>query len=349
MHHKAELTRCERSEQSCSMKRMPFGYKKTDTSSLSGVLYTMMLIRFFEEKVEEVFTTGTVRGTAHTCIGQEAIPVAVAQNYTKGGLNGGGDVITSTHRGHGHFIALGADVDRVMGELLGKETGYSQGRGGSQLMADYNLGFIGANGIVAGSAAPATGMALAFKQRNEDRVALCYLGDGALAQGSLHEAMNMAGLWDLPVLFLVEFNKYAMSTPARAALANQDLSLLCASHNLEYAEVDGNDYFALDKTIAHALDSVRAGKPLLLRCNTYRQSGHSRGDKRVYRTREEEQRWAENDPLEKVSRYMLEHGWDTTEIEGLKSKAKDAVSASLTNAQQAPYPNPDSMNEGVFQ
>ena len=315
---------------------------------LNQALSRMILIRDFEERVEEVFVSGKVRGTAHTCIGQEAIPVALGQCYQKGGLHGGGDLITSTHRGHGHFLGVGADPNRVMAELFGREGGYSRGRGGSQLMADYQMGFIGANGIVAGSASPATGMALAFKQRSEARVAICYLGDGSLAQGSLFEAMNMAGLWHLPVLFVVEYNNYAMSTPASAALATENLATMAQLHDLNYSEVDGNDYIKLHHTFFQTLASVRQGTPALMRCNTYRQSGHSRGDKRVYRTREEESQWKDRDPIDMLIAAIIDRGGLNKEIEEIRKSSADAVEKAITFSEQSPFPDPAGMNRGVF-
>lgn len=317
-------------------------------NSKLDALARMSLIRQFEERVEEVFVQGELRGTAHTCIGQEAIPVAIAQHYRRGGLEGGGDVITSTHRGHGHFLALGADPRRVMAELFGTQGGYSGGRGGSQLMADYDLGFIGANGIVAGSAAPATGMALAFKQRAEARVAICYLGDGALGQGALHEAMNLAGLWSLPVLFVVEFNSYAMSTPATAALANLDLRAMASSHALEYAEVDGNDFTCLDLTVAETLENVRSHKPTLLRCNTYRQSGHSRGDARIYRSREEEAEWKARDPINRLAEQLRVEGIAEDEIAAAHSSAAALVDDALAFARADAAADPAQLQRGVF-
>ena len=235
----------------------------------------MLLIRRFEEAVEELFREGRIAGTAHTCIGQEAVAVGVAAALRPG------DALTSTHRGHGHFLARGADPGRLMAELFGRETGYSRGRGGSQMMMDVGLGFYGSNGITAASVAFAGGLALDALMRRRDRVVVAFYGDGAASQGVLHETFNLAALWHLPLIAVCEANGYAMSTPTHAGISGSHLAARAAAYGMVGASVDGNDVAAVHRAtlecVARALDG--AG-PSLLECRTYRLSGHSRSPPR---------------------------------------------------------------------
>lgn len=250
------------------------------------------MIRLFEEAIERLFLEGRIMGTAHTCIGQEAVAVGTAAALETR------DAMTTTHRGHGHFLARGADPKRVMAELFGRETGYSRGRGGSQMMMDPSIGFFGANGITGGSIPFATGVALDAKLRDTGRVTVCFFGDGASNQGVFHETLNLAALWKLPVLFVVENNGYAMSTPTARGLANPHIADRASAYGITGVSVDGNDFFAVRDCVAQHAAVCRAGQgPVLLECVTYRLSGHSRGDPRVYRSREEEAAAWENDPI----------------------------------------------------
>ncbi|HCE43429.1 MAG TPA: hypothetical protein DET40_07760 [Lentisphaeria bacterium] len=305
---------------------------------------TMLLIRCFEETVDELFTTGVVAGTVHTCVGQEAVAVGVASALQKT------DVVTSNHRGHGHFIAKGGDIRRMMAEMFGKVDGYSGGRGGSQLMADYSLGFMGGNGIVGGSIPLAAGMALRFKQQKKFNVAACFIGDGSFNQGTFHETLNMAALWKLPVLFLCENNLYAMSTPVAEGNGNTDFAVRAASYGMPGVSIDGNDYFAVRDTVRGYAGLARSGEgPAFIEFKTYRFSGHSRGDQRLYRTREEENSWKRKGPLRRMKKYLVDNDImtdaDDREIKkAVRKKVQEAVKFSKTS----PYPDKGTLLEGVY-
>jgi pyruvate dehydrogenase E1 component alpha subunit len=305
---------------------------------------TMLLIRFFEEKVEALFLRGLIHGTAHPAIGQEAVAVGVAGALRKN------DTVTSTHRGHGHFLARGGDPRRIMAELFGKTTGYSRGRGGSQLMADYRLGFLGANGITGGSLALATGMALAAQRRGLPTVCFCFFGDGAANQGAFHESLNMAGLWSLPVVYVCENNGYAMSTPVSASTAVPDIAVRAAGYGFTGTIVDGNDVEAVRAAALAAAARARQGEgPTLLECKTYRLSGHSRGDPRVYRSREEEARAAACSPIERLRRQLRTRGLLTAAADReLRREVRRRVADAVAFARRSPDPDPATLEEGVF-
>ena len=305
---------------------------------------TMLIIRLFEEKVEELFSKGLIKGTTHPSTGQEAVAVGVCSVLKRK------DFVTSTHRGHGHFLARGGAADRMMAEFFGKATGYSRGRGGSQLMADYALGFHGANGITGGSLPVATGFALAAKLHKTGQVAVAFFGDGSSNQGTFHESLNMAGLWKLPVVFVCENNLYAMSTPVEAAMPIKDIAVRAAGYAMPGVVVDGNDLPAVQKATQQACDRARRGEgPTLLECKTYRLSGHSRGDPRRYRTREEEAEARCNDPIlrfKAILREMklLDHDTDTA----IRREARQVIQEAIRFARKSPDPSPATLEEGVF-
>lgn len=252
----------------------------------------MLLIRRFEEQVDKLFAAGELRGTSHLSAGQEAVAVGACAALQPG------DYVSSNHRGHGHFLAKGADPARLMAELFGKEPGYSQGRGGTQHMADLAIGFLGMNGITAGMLPIATGAAFSARYRGSDQVALAFFGDGASNQGAFHEALNMAAIWKLPVIYLCENNCYAMSSPACGMISVRDIADRAAGYGIPGMVVDGNDVLAIRETVAAAAGRARAGAgPTLIEAKTYRLFGHSRGDLCVYRTREEEAEWSARDPI----------------------------------------------------
>lgn len=304
----------------------------------------MLTIRCFEEKVEDLFSRGLIGGTTHPASGQEAVAVGACLALDKH------DYVTSTHRGHGHMIARGGDPRRIMAELYGKEAGYSRGRGGSQLMMDLTLGFLGSNGITGGGIPTATGAALTSKQRKNGRVALCFFGDGASNQGTFHESLNMAGLWKLPVVYVCENNLYAMSTPVAEAIPIPHIADRAASYGFPGQVVDGNDVLAVHEAVSSACARARRMEgPTLLECKTYRFSGHSRGDPRKYRTPEEEACWRDKGPLlrfkEELKRRKLLTG---REDQALKREVKRRVAEAVAFAKKSPYPDPATLGEGVF-
>ena len=302
------------------------------------------MIRLFEEAIERLFLEGRIMGTAHTCIGQEAVAVGTAAALDAR------DAMTTTHRGHGHFLARGADPKRVMAELFGRETGYSRGRGGSQMMMDPSIGFFGANGITGGSIPFATGVALDAKLRDTGRVTVCFFGDGASNQGVFHETLNLAALWKLPVLFVVENNGYAMSTPTARGLANPHIADRASAYGITGVSVDGNDFFAVRDCVAQHAAVCRAGQgPVLLECVTYRLSGHSRGDPRVYRSREEEAAAWENDPILRLETRLKADGTLTdATAKTLREKAQACVDDAIRFAESSPLPDPASLQEDLF-
>ncbi len=305
---------------------------------------TMLLIRHFEETVEELFTTGVVAGTVHTCIGQEAVAVGTASVLRQT------DVVTSNHRGHGHFIAKGGDIRRMMAEMFGKVDGYSGGRGGSQLMADYKIGFMGGNGIVGGSIPLAAGMALRFKQQKRSDIAVCFLGDGSVNQGTFHETLNMAALWKLPVIFLCENNLYAMSTPVADGSANADFAARARSYGMPALCVDGNDYFAVREAVGEYAEKARNSEgPAFIEFRTYRFSGHSRGDQRIYRSREEEESWKKKAPLRRMKKHLIDNGIMTKdEDREIRKSVRMKVREAVKFSKSSPYPANETLLQGVY-
>lgn len=307
--------------------------------------YSLTLtIRYFEEAIERLFLEGRIMGTAHTCIGQEVVAVGVAAALEAR------DAMTTTHRGHGHFLARGADAGRAMAELFGRETGYSRGRGGSQMMMDTSIGFYGANGITGGSIPFATGLALDAQLKGSGRVTACFFGDGASNQGVFHETLNIAALWKLPVLYIVENNGYAMSTPTVRGLANPHIADRAAAYGIPGICVDGNDFFAVRDAVASlAADAREGGGPALLECSTYRLSGHSRGDPRVYRTRDEETTAWSNDPILRFEARLKSDGTLTDEsITALRHDAKAQIDAAVHFAETSPLPPHTGLTDDLF-
>jgi TPP-dependent pyruvate/acetoin dehydrogenase alpha subunit len=304
----------------------------------------MLLIRAFEEKLEELFTTGVCSGTVHTGVGQEAVAVGVAAALRKN------DVMTSTHRGHGHFLARGGDPKRVMAEIFGKAAGYSGGRGGSQLMADYALGFMGANGIVGGSIPVATGMALHCRQQGLNRVVACFFGDGAVNQGTFHESLNLASLWNLPILYLCENNLYAMSMPVAKGMAQPDIAGKAANYRMPSVKVDGNDLLAVRQTVRDFIKLMERGAgPVLIEFQTYRFSGHSRGDRRIYRTREEENDWKTRDPIRRFRSFLRENRLLSAECDRvIRKKVRAGIREAVAFAKNAPWPQLAGLEKGVY-
>jgi len=304
----------------------------------------MLTIRFFEEAVERLFHEGRIGGTAHTCIGQEAVAVGAAAALQPQ------DAVTSTHRGHGHFLALGADPGRLMAELFGRATGYSHGRGGSQMMMAPRFGFYGGNGITGGSMPFAAGLALDAHMRGTERVVVCFFGDGASNQGVFHETLNLAALWKLPVVFLCENNGYAMSTPVTHGLARPHVADRAGAYNMPSARADGNDLPVVQQAVAEALLHARSGKgPVLLECRTYRLSGHSRGDKREYRHANEESEAWQREPIRRLEALLLSQKLvDESSLAARHAAARQRIEAAIQFAESSPFPDPDTVAEGVF-
>jgi pyruvate dehydrogenase E1 component alpha subunit len=301
------------------------------------VLATMWAIRRFEEAVDEMFARGLLYGTMHLSIGQEASATGACLAL------GDDDVITSTHRGHGHCIAKGADLGRMMAELLARDTGYCRGRGGSMHIADVSKGNLGANGIVAGGIPIAVGAALALKLQGSDKVALSFFGDGATSEGAFHESVNLAAIWDLPVVFVCENNHYGMSMSVEEVSRLERVADRAAGYAIPGGTVDGNDVQEVYEAVAQAVAHARAGQgPTLIEAVTYRWKGHSKSDQNLYRTREEIESWRQRDPIDRFEQAVLEAGTlDQGEVQKLRDQARDAVRDAVRTGQAGPPSSSD--------
>jgi TPP-dependent pyruvate/acetoin dehydrogenase alpha subunit len=306
----------------------------------------MRSIRVFEEHVTDLYTRALMPGLAHLYIGQEAVAVGVCQAL------GRDDYITSTHRGHGHCLAKGAPADRMFAELLGKAAGCCQGKGGSMHIADPGSGNLGANAIVGGSAGIATGAALSARRRGTGQVAVCFFGEGALGQGLLYEAMNLAQLWRLPVVYVCENNQYNEYTHYRETTAG-DVLARAAAFGVHAVRVDGQDVRAVFGAATALVARARAGDgPAFLECLTYRYRGHHVGDvnRAYYRAKAEEQEWmATRDPLQRLASWLVErHGVEAAALEAIEADVRQAMAAAVQFAIDAPYPDRADVERHVF-
>ena len=308
---------------------------------LKEFLREMLLIRRFEEKVEERFRAGELPGFLHVCIGQEAVAVGVCRALEDG------DVIASTHRAHGHTIAKGTHPNEVMAELYGKVEGCSHGYGGSMHLYDVERGNLGANAVVGGGLPAIVGAALAFKMRKEPRVAVAFFGDGATNIGTFHEALNLAQLWRVPAVFVCENNHYAESTPAHQQLPIEDLTKRAEAFEMTALKVDGQDVEAVYETAKKAMKHAREGKgPVFLLAETYRLTGHYIGDPQVYRPKEEVRELREKqDPLLKAREKLelSDEEWDELDAEATK-----LAEASVEFAKQGTDPKPEDALKNVY-
>jgi pyruvate dehydrogenase E1 component alpha subunit len=305
----------------------------------------MVKIRFFEERVNELYRSAKMPGLAHLYIGEEAVAVGICEALRKD------DYITSTHRGHGHCLAKGAAVDRMFAELLGKEHGYCRGKGGSMHIADHENGNLGANAIVGGSTGIATGAAMSAKKRGTDQVAVCFFGDGALGQGVLYEVMNMAALWKLPVIYACENNLYGEYTHISETTAGEMIARAQA-FGIPAEQVDGQDVRAVYQAAERAVERARAGDgPTFLVLDTYRFHGHHVGDvdRAYYRTKEEEQEWSSTrDPIELLAVRLRKKGVTDGTLEQIRAEAQEEVDAGVEFALSAPYPDEGEVDQHVF-
>ncbi|MCA1728018.1 MAG: thiamine pyrophosphate-dependent dehydrogenase E1 component subunit alpha [Actinobacteria bacterium] len=308
------------------------------------LLNAMLLIRAFDEKVDELYAEGKLHGTAHFYVGQEAVAVGVISALEEG------DVITGTHRGHGHAIAFGLDVERMAAELLGKASGYCHGKGGSMHIADVKAGMLGANGIVGGSMGIACGAAWAFKQRREERVAICFFGDGGANEGIFHETLNLAAIWNLPVVFVCENNQYGMSMSVKKAFAIERISERAAGYGMPGATVNGMELDEVHEVASEAVERARGGEgPTLLEAITYRYLGHSKSDANLYRTREEIAEWRERDAIQRFAATLEKEGaLAEDEWRGLEERARERIEEAFEKAGKEPDPEPESALEDVY-
>jgi len=308
-------------------------------------MYRKMLeIRLFEEKVFDLYGQNLVPGTIHLYAGEEAVAVGVCSNLNVD------DYITSTHRGHGHCIAKGADLRRTMAEILGKKTGYCKGKGGSMHIADFAVGMLGATAVVGAGLPIAVGAGLSAKLRKTSQVVACFFGEGASNQGTFHESINMASVWALPVVFVCENNLYAMGTRQSRIMSIQNVADRAAAYGIPGVIVDGNDVLMVYEAARTAVERARAGKgPTLIECKTYRHKGHSRVDSAKYRPKEEVEEWLGKDPLKRFRQAMLGNGILTqTELEHVETEVADEVADAVKFALDSPYPEGKEALENVY-
>lgn len=310
-----------------------------------AMLETMQVIRYFEEKAEELYARGRIHGTMHLSIGQEATAVGASN-----AVRSGHDYLLNHHRGHGHCLAWGSDLNRTMAEFMGKETGYCRGRGGSMHIADVERNNLGANGIVAGGLPIAPGVGLSIKLRGTDQVCLVIFGDGASNEGAFHEALNLASIWDLPVIFLCENNQYGMSMSIRRAAKIDRISDRAAAYAIPGVTVDGNDLLSVYDAVSAAAAHARAGEgPTLIESVTYRWRGHSKSDRQAYRTRDEVKEWQEKDPIPRFARRLIEARMlDEDGLEAIRQRAAQRIEDAVAFSENSPEPDVSTIMEGVY-
>ncbi len=315
-----------------------------DRDQLAQILYKMQLTRAFEEAAHQQYALGKVHGTMHLCAGQEAVGIGAITALRPD------DIIVSTHRGHAHAVAKGQDVRTMMAELLAKETGVCRGRGGSMHMADLSLGSLGANGVVGGGLPMSVGAGLSMQMQGTGRVVVCFFGDGASNEGAFHEALNMAAVWRLPVLYVCENNQYGMSTSLARANAARNLADRAVAYDIPGETVDGMDVLAVYRAVRQAVAHARAGKgPVLLNCATYRYYGHSKSDKQLYRTKEEVQAWRQRDPIDTFAGWLVSQGLLTEAgVEASANRAQSAIEDAIAFGDASPEPSVEHLCDDVY-
>ncbi len=315
-----------------------------DTKTLLWMYRTMVTIRRFEEQARREADAGKLRGM-HSAIGQEAVPTGVCAHLRDN------DFIFGTHRSHHHCIAKGVSVKEMMAELLGKSTGTNKGKGGTMHIADIDKGMLGANGIVGSNIPVATGAALTAQVEGTDGVSVVFFGDGAAAQGTLHEAMNLAGIWKLPVLFVCENNRYAQSTPFEYSVAGASVANRAAGYDMPGVVVDGQSVLDMYEIGGEAVRRARAGDgPTLIEAQTYRYMGHFGADNpRAYRDQEEEDYYKSKDCLATLKTHLVESETATSaELQAMEQQAADDVIEAAKFANDSPYPDPEELTSEVY-
>jgi len=316
------------------MKRETFmGIPK---KKLLELLKSMLTIRYFEEKVKELYLNNLIRGTVHLSMGQEAVAAGSCLSINQD------DYITSTHRGHGHCIAKGIDLNKLMAEILGKATGSCGGRGGTMHIFDVSHGIMGTNGIVGGGIPIATGLALGIQQLGLNKVVLCFFGDGASNQGSFHEAINLSSIWKLPVVYICENNQYGDTTPFHEVVAIESIADRAIAYGIPGVVVDGNNAIEVYTKVSEAVKRARdSNGPTLIECKTYRWEGHHLGDPCVYRTKGEVNKWRQKCPIKRL-KILLEQGEVLTkeEWEQIDNEVRIKVEKAEKFAKGSPDPDP---------
>ena len=304
----------------------------------------MVLIRRFEQRTAELYQLGKIGGFLHLYIGQEAVAVGSIA------ARGAGDHIITAYRDHAHALGVGSDPGAIMAELLGKATGVSKGRGGSMHLADVERNYWGGYAVVGGHLPLAAGIALAEQYRGTDGAVLCYFGDGSTNIGYFHETMNLAGVWDLPVLFIAENNQYGMGTAIDRASAVPDMVTKAKAYAIPASQVDGMNVIEVYQATKEALDAIRAGEgPQFLEMLTYRFEGHSMGDPLRYRTRDEVEKWRDDDPIGILERHLFEKELaDRENLEQIDAAVEEVVESAVQFADESPLPELDSLFDNIY-
>jgi pyruvate dehydrogenase E1 component alpha subunit len=305
----------------------------------------MRLVREFERECERQYTRGNIKGFLHVYTGEEAIAVGAIATLSDQ------DYVVTHYRDHGHALARGLDTGRIMAELFGKATGVSKGKGGSMHLFDTSKNFMGGYAIVGGQLPIAAGLALASQYNGEDRVALCFMGDGALNEGEFHESMNLAAVWKLPVIFFCENNLYGMGAPSADTLAvHQQMYKLADAYGMENHRVDGNDVVAVHELMLEVVENVRSGKgPAFIEARTYRMQGHSIADPANYRPDEEVEYWRTQDPIPRFREWLIGQGLASEEdFDQIDAAVDQEVVKAAEFAEASPFPGPEELYQGVY-
>ena len=313
--------------------------------TLIGLYRTMCTIRHFEYMADKLYAAGKVHGTMHLSAGQEAVAVGASLALQPD------DYLINHHRGHGHFIAKGANIDLMMAEFLGKDTGYNHGRGGSMHIADFQSNNLGANGIVGGGIPQAVGVGLALQMQKRKEICVCIFGDGAANEGVFHEAMNMVALWRLPVLYICENNKYGMSMDVERATSKLPIAQRADAYGIPWACVDGNDVVEVYEAMKKAVEHVRSGNgPYFVEAITYRYFGHSKSDRNLYRAKEEIEDWKQNrDPILRFTKHLLRaEVLDEAQAQEIDAQAEQVIVKAVEFAEASPEPDVSTLMDYVY-
>lgn len=305
---------------------------------------TMCIIRRFERMADQLYAAGKVHGTMHLSAGQEAVAVGLGRALNMD------DYFLNHHRGHGHFVAKGADMNLMMAEFLGKEAGYCKGRGGSMHIADIEANNLGANGIVGGGISLAVGVGLALQMQRKNEIVCVVFGDGAANEGIFHESLNMAALWDLPVLFVCENNQYGMSMQVERAAAKLPIAQRAEGYGMRWHHIDGNDVLLVYETMQDVIEHVRSGKgPALVETETYRYFGHSKSDRNLYRTKDEIEEWKEIDPIDRFRIHLVDAKMLNEEgAQQIDQDAQKQIDGAVAFAESSPEPDVETLTEFVY-
>ncbi len=308
------------------------------------LLYLMKLIRRFEEKAAEMYSKTLIRGFLHLYIGEEAVAVGVSEALEDN------DKVLATYREHGHALARNVPANKIMAEMYGRQQGCSGGRGGSMHLFDKTRNFFGGNAIVAGHIPMAVGMALAAKKQRQQNIVCCFFGEGAMAEGEFHEAMNLAALWKVPILFVCENNLYAMGTAIRYTHASQELEKRGSDYGIRSAAVDGMDVLQVRQQAMQAVEYVRTtGQPFFLVCNTYRFRAHSMFDAELYRDKSEVETWKHRDPITLLESYMQQNEWlEESTLQALSAKIEQEIQAAVEYAEAGTWEPVEQMTQFVY-